>query len=99
MVLVIGENITVRRFVRYTTASSPYVHAGGKIGVMVNLEVSNYRHMDAVHAREGHRHEIAAMRPLYLDKSDVDQAVLERRRRFHHQQARKTEERRKPTTS
>ena len=39
MVLVIGENIKVRRFARYADGISvPYVHAGGKIGVLVNLE-------------------------------------------------------------
>ena len=39
MVLVIGENIKVRRFALYTEGVSvPYIHAGGKIGVLVNLE-------------------------------------------------------------
>ena len=39
MVLVIGENIKVRRFAFFTDGISvPYVHAGGKIGVLVNLE-------------------------------------------------------------
>ena len=41
MVLVIGENIKVRRFAFYTDGVSvAYVHAGGKIGVLVNLETS-----------------------------------------------------------
>ena len=36
MVLVIGENIKVRRFARFTDGVSvPYIHAGGKIGVLV----------------------------------------------------------------
>ena len=40
MVLVIGENIKVRRFARFAEGVSvPYIHAGGKIGVLVNLEV------------------------------------------------------------
>ncbi|MBR7082208.1 MAG: translation elongation factor Ts, partial [Oscillospiraceae bacterium] len=35
-VLVIGENIKVRRFARFADGVSvPYVHAGGKIGVIV----------------------------------------------------------------
>jgi hypothetical protein len=38
-VLVIGENIKVRRFVRYASGLSvPYVHMGGRIGVLVNLD-------------------------------------------------------------
>ena len=40
MVLVIGENIKVRRFAIFTEGVSvPYIHAGGKIGVLVNLKV------------------------------------------------------------
>ena len=40
MVLVIGENIKVRRFARFPEGVSvPYIHAGGKIGVLVNLDV------------------------------------------------------------
>ena len=40
-VMVIGENIKVRRFAFFTEGVSvPYIHAGGKIGVLVNLEVS-----------------------------------------------------------
>ena len=39
-VLAIGENIQVRRFVRYAEGVNvPYIHMGGKIGVLVNLEV------------------------------------------------------------
>jgi elongation factor Ts len=82
MVLVIGENITTRRFVRYTTGVNvPYVHAGGKIGVMVNMEAANIADMDAVTTLgKDIAMQIAAMRPLYLDKSDVDQTVIEKER-------------------
>ena len=39
-VLSIGENIQIRRFVRYAEGVSvPYIHMGGKIGVLVNLAV------------------------------------------------------------
>jgi len=80
MILVIGENISVRRFVRYTEGLSiPYVHMGGKIGVIVNLDVSGISDMDAV-AELGKdvAMQIAAMRPLYLDVSSVDAGELER---------------------
>ena len=44
MVLVIGENIKVRRFALFTEGVSvPYIHAGGKIGVLVNLKVRGPR--------------------------------------------------------
>ena len=39
-VMSIGENLQIRRFVRMDTNTSVgYVHAGGKIGVLVNLAV------------------------------------------------------------
>jgi elongation factor Ts len=81
MVLVIGENISVRRFVRYTEGLSvPYVHAGGKIGVMVNMEVSAGLESkpEVIELGKDVAMQIAAMRPTYLDKSDVDQSVLDK---------------------
>ena len=50
MVLVIGENIKVRRFARFAEGVSvAYVHAGGKIGVLVNLDTDlTYEQVEAV---------------------------------------------------
>lgn len=89
MVLVIGENITVRRFARYNTGLSvPYVHAGGKIGVLVNMEVSGIDVTDdVVTLGKDIAMQIAAMRPQYLDKSDVDQAVIEKEKEILTAQA------------
>jgi elongation factor Ts len=80
MVLVIGENITLRRFALYKNGVNvPYVHAGGKIGVMVNMEIANISDMDAVVTLgKDIAMQIAAMRPLYLDKADVDKSVIEK---------------------
>lgn len=82
MVLVIGENIQIRRFIRYTTGVNvPYVHAGGKIGVMVNMDVENISDMDTVITLgKDIAMQIAAMRPTYLDTSSVDPAELEKER-------------------
>ena len=80
MILVIGENISVRRFIRYDDGLSiPYVHAGGKIGVIVNLEVTGISNMDAViELGKDVAMQAAAMRPLYLDVSSVDAGELEK---------------------
>lgn len=80
MVLVIGENITIRRFARYTEGVKvAYVHAGGKIGVMVNMEVTGISDMEAVTVLgKDIAMQVAAMRPLYLDTSAVDPAELEK---------------------
>ena len=45
-VLAIGENIQIRRFVRYAEGGNvPYIHMGGKVGVLVNLAVEGIADM------------------------------------------------------
>ena len=83
MVLVIGENIKVRRFARFADGVSvPYIHAGGKIGVLVNMDVSAGLESKAEVMELGKdiAMQIAAMNPTYLDKSDVDASVLDKER-------------------
>ena len=89
-VLVIGENINVRRFARYADGLSvPYIHAGGKIGVLVNMEVSeNLAGNDAVvELGKDVAMQIAAMNPSFLDKADVDQATLDKEKEILMAQA------------
>ena len=75
MVLVIGENIKVRRFATFTEGVSvPYIHAGGKIGVLVNLEVAG---CDATEIGKDVAMQIAALNPRFWDKSQVTQDVLD----------------------
>jgi len=82
MILVIGENISVRRFARYAEGTNvPYVHAGGKIGVIVNMDVSGISNEDAVTMLgKDIAMQIAAMRPLYLNSEAVDAGELEKER-------------------
>lgn len=80
-VLVIGENIKVRRFARYDSGVTiPYVHMGGRIGVLVNMEVSgNIKGNDAIEELgKDLAMQIAAMRPTFLDSTSVDQAVIDK---------------------
>lgn len=89
-VLSIGENIHVRRFVRYAGGVNvAYVHMGGKIGVLVNLEVSDSLKGNAQVEELGKdiAMQIAAMNPAFLDKSDVDQATLDKEREILMAQA------------
>ena len=75
MVLVIGENIKVRRFAFYTEGVSvPYIHAGGKIGVLVNLAVEGG--VDATEIGKNVAMQIAALNPRFWDKSQVTEDVL-----------------------
>ena len=84
-ILVIGENIQVRRFGRYDTGLTvPYVHMGGRIGVLVNLTVSPGLE-DSPKVLELGKDlamQIAAMRPAYLDSSSVDPVVVEQERQI-----------------
>ena len=81
MVLVIGENIKVRRFAFYTEGVSvPYVHAGGKIGVLVNLEVTGG--IDATTIGKYVAMQIAALNPRFWDKSQVTQDVLDEEKKI-----------------
>lgn len=80
-VLVIGENIKVRRFVRYAAGFSiPYVHMGGRIGVIVNMELPAgiEGKTEVVELGKDLAMQIAAMNPSYRDKSDVDPSVIEK---------------------
>ena len=75
-VLVIGENIKVRRFARYDTGLNvPYVHMGGRIAVLVNLETES---TDAAVVELGKdiAMQIAALNPRFWDKSQVTEDVL-----------------------
>lgn len=74
-ILVIGENIKIRRFARFAEGVSvPYVHMGGRIGVLVNLEVTG--DIDATTIGKDVAMQIAALNPRFLDKSMVTEEVL-----------------------
>jgi elongation factor Ts len=80
-VMVIGENLQIRRFARFDKNTSvSYVHAGGKIGVLVNLEVSGG--IDATQIGKDIAMQIAALNPRFWDKSLVTPDVLEEEKKI-----------------
>ena len=82
MVLVIGENIKVRRFAFFTDGISvPYVHAGGKIGVLVNLETGLTAEQVETVGKDVAM-QIAALNPRFWDKSQVGQDVLDEEKKI-----------------
>ncbi len=88
-ILVIGENIKIRRFVRYEGPCVAYIHAGGTHGVLVNFEVS-----DEVFAKpefevygQDIAMQVAAANPSYLNKDEVEPEVLEKEKEILTQQA------------
>ncbi len=78
-VLAIGENIQIRRFARYATGTNvAYIHMGGKIGVLVNMEVEGIEAAKVEELGKDVAMQIAAMNPAFLDKSEVSQEVLDK---------------------
>lgn len=78
LVMVIRENITVRRFVRATGAVATYNHGNGKIGV-----ITVYNTSDAIAAKPEFAAfgknvcmQVAALNPSYLNKESVPASVL-----------------------
>ena len=79
----IGEKISVRRFIRYETAGklTSYIHMGGKIGVLVELDGGTAELGKDVALQ------IAAMNPLAVDRDRVDAAELEHEKEILRKQA------------
>lgn len=76
-ILKIGENMTIRRFVRYEGNVVSYIHGGGRIGVLVQAD--NALDTDEKHdAAKDAAMQIAAINPRYLDKSVVPQEDIEK---------------------
>ena len=85
-VMSIGENLQIRRFVRFSENTSVgYVHAGGKIGVLVNLAVEGG--IDATEIAKDVAMQIAAAAPAAIDRSGVDAAALEHEKEVLRKQA------------
>ena len=75
-VMSIGENLQIRRFVRFAEpVNVAYVHAGGTHGVLVNLAVEG--DIDATEIGKNVAMQIAAMNPKYWDKALVPQADID----------------------
>ena len=80
-VLVIGENLKIRRFARYTeNVSVPYIHMGGRIGVLVNMTVEGIDDAQVTELGKDLCMQVAAMNPSFCDKSDVDEATMAKER-------------------
>ena len=76
-ILTIGENIKIRRFERFEGAVTSYIHAGGRIGVIVKFDTD-------VADKDGFQPyakdvamQIAAINPSFLNKESVPAEVLE----------------------
>lgn len=74
----IGENIKIRRFAKFDGACVAYVHAGGKIGVLVNFDTDiDAANPEFVAYGKDVAMQIAALNTQYLDEADVPASVIE----------------------
>jgi len=78
LILVIKENIKVRRFVRYEGVCSAYVHGGGTHGILVNFETTNGIEAKDEFAAYGKdiAMQVAAANPSYVDEASVPAEVV-----------------------
>lgn len=88
-ILTIGENIKIRRFKRFEGAVASYVHAAGKIGVLVKFDVEN---KDVI-STEAFKNcakdvamQIAAVNPLYVNPEEVPAEVIDHERKILKEQ-------------
>ena len=88
LILVIKENIKVRRFVRYEGVCSAYVHGGGTHGILVNFETTNGIEAKDEFAAYGKdvAMQIAALNTPYLNESEVPAEIIEHEKEVMRQQ-------------
>ncbi len=84
----IGENIKIRRFVRYEGITESYVHMGGKIGVLAKFNTSDEIAAKPEFVEFAHNicMQIAALNPLYLNDAAVPAEVVEKEKEIATEQ-------------
>ncbi len=82
----IGENMSIRRFVRFTTLARlvQYLHGGGRVGVTVEFDGDEVAGKDvAMHIAAS----IANVRPLCISRDQVPADLIEKERAIYTAQA------------
>ena len=77
---IIGENMKIRRYEKMTATNgfvASYIHAGGKIGVLVDVETDVVNDEIKEMARNVAM-QAAALKPLYTNRDEVDADYIEK---------------------
>ncbi len=84
----IGENLQIRRFARFSSngLTAAYIHAGGKIGVLIELSGSG----DLAPIAKDIAMHVAAAAPQYVRRDEVSADVIEREKDIYRDKARQT---------
>lgn len=80
MIAVIGENMNIRRFEQVKEENgfiASYIHAGGKIGVLVDVE-TDVINDDIKEMAKNLAMQAAALKPLYTSRDEVDADYIEK---------------------
>ena len=88
-ILVIGENLKIRRFERFEGVASAYIHGGGTHGVLVQFDAAAdlaAKPEFMLFGKDIAMH-IAAENPTYLDRGEVPAEVLEKEKEILMAQA------------
>lgn len=89
LIAKIGENMTIRRFERFSVengAIASYIHGGGRIGTLVQLE-SKIVNDILLELGKDIAMQVAAMNPLYVSESDVPHDYIEKEKEILKVQA------------
>lgn len=90
LIAKIGENMNIRRFEKLSVESgaiNSYIHAGGKIGVLVALACEKEGNDVLSQLAKDVAMQVAAANPLFLDENSVDHEVLDKEREIYRVQA------------
>ncbi|QCX32265.1 elongation factor Ts [Caloramator sp. E03] len=88
LIAKLGENMKLRRYEKFNTDNGvlvDYIHGGGRIGIMVQVEGQNKEGLLEVGKELALQ--IAAANPLFLNKEDVPADVIEKEKEIYKQQA------------
>ena len=89
--VAIGEKISIRRFTRYETSGvvSTYIHLGGKVGVMVEVDADGEGRLQDDVKTFAHdlALQIAAAKPEAVRRAEVDASKLEKEKEILRAQA------------
>lgn len=76
---VIGENMNIRRFEKFVATNgfvASYIHGGGRIGVIIEVETDNFNDV-AQEAAKNIAMQIAAINPKYVTRDEISQEFID----------------------
>ena len=95
LIASVGENMQLGKFARHSRSSDAdvigqYIHANGKIGVLVDLtcgKAESAKTPEVLELAKNIAMQVAAANPMSLDAASLDQAAVEREREVYRQKA------------